>query len=84
MGVLVDERSGTVGVIGGGGGVVMEAEAGMCALDSVKDLGWSRIWPEELLVVLELDDNWLVWTSLDAVIELLLQVSFLWLPLGSG
>lgn len=84
MGVLADERSGTVDVKGGAGGMVVEAEAGVCPLDWVKDLGWSRVWPEVLPVALELEDNWLVWSSLDAVIELLLQDSFLWLPLGSG
>lgn len=84
MGVLADERSGTVGVEGGAGGVVLEAEARVSVLDWLKDLGWSRVWPEELPVVLELEDNWLVWSSLDMAIELLMQDSFLWLPLGSG
>lgn len=82
--MLADESSGTVGTEGGAGGVVLEAEAGMSALDWVKDLGWGRIWPEGLSVALELEDNWLVWSSLETAIELLLQDSFLWLPLGSG
>lgn len=82
--VLDDESSGTVGVEGGAGGVVLEDEAAVGALAWVKELGWSRVWPETLPVELELEDNWLVWSSLDMVIELLLQDSFLWLPLGSG
>lgn len=82
VGVLADEGSGTVGVKGGAGDVVLEADAEVSAW--VKDLGLSRIWPKELPVTLELEDNWLVWSSMGMVIELLLQDSFLWLPLGSG
>lgn len=82
--MLADESSGTVGVEGGAGGVVLEDEVAVSALDWVKDLGWSRVWPEELPVELELEDNWLVWSSLDTDTELLLQDSFLWLPLASG
>lgn len=84
MGVLAEESSGTVGVEGGAGGVVLEDEVAVSTLDWVKDLGLSRVWPEELPVELELDDNWLVWSSFDMAVELLLQDSFLWLPLGSG
>lgn len=84
VGVLADESSGTVGVEGGAGGVVLVDEATASALDWVKDLGWNRVWSEELPVELELDDNWLVWSSFDMAKELLMQDSFLWLPLGSG
>lgn len=60
MGVLANESSGTVGVEGGAGGVVLEAEPEESALDWVKVLDWIRVWPEELPVAVELDDNWLV------------------------
>ncbi len=84
VGVLGDGFSGTVGVEGGAGGVVFEAEDEVAAFDWLAEQGLRRDWLEKLLVPSEVEDDWLVKVGLDAVAPLLLDVSVLWGFLGSG
>lgn len=79
-----DGFSGTVGVEGGAGGVVLEAEDEVAAFDWLAELGLRRDWLEKLLVPSEVEDDWLVRVGLDVAVALLLDVSVLWVFLESG
>lgn len=79
-----DGFSGTVGVEGGAGGVVLEVEDKVTAFDWLAELGLRRDWLEKLLVPSEVEDDWLVRVGLDVAAALLLDVSVLWAFLESG
>lgn len=79
-----DAFSGTVGVEGGAGGVVLEVEDEAAALDWLAELGLRRDWLEKLLVPSEVEDDWLVRVGLDDAVPLLPDASVLWTFFPSG
>lgn len=79
-----DAFSGTVGVEGGAGGVVLDVEEEAAALDWLVELGLRRDWLEKLLAPSEVEDDWLVSVGFDDVVPLLPDVSVLWTFFSSG